>query len=160
MRAMRRLTTLGLGIMLCATLSAIPASAAGTGATASDAASVLCGPDALASSPAVSDGFAGRDGKIREPELAQVHRDLPASAKGRAPAGFSVTVPVYFHVITDGPAGNLTARQIDAQVAVLKRHSAVAKAAPRRASRSTWQASRGPTTRPGSPRSRVASSTP
>jgi hypothetical protein len=44
---------------------------------------------------------------------------MPAAAKGRASTGFEVTIPVYVHVITDGVLGDLTARQIDAQIAVL-----------------------------------------
>ena len=39
---------------------------------------------------------------VREPELGQVHEDLPASAKDRAAKRFKATVPVYFHVVTDG----------------------------------------------------------
>ncbi|WP_350274922.1 zinc metalloprotease [Kribbella sp. HUAS MG21] len=58
-------------------------------------------------------------GGAREPDLGQVAQDLPASAKGKAKAGFGVTVPVYFHVVTDGSIGALTARQISAQIAVL-----------------------------------------
>lgn len=56
---------------------------------------------------------------MREKDTGQVHADLPASAKGKAPAGFNVTVPVWFHVITDGTAGDLTTRQVNSQVAVL-----------------------------------------
>jgi hypothetical protein len=44
---------------------------------------------------------------------------MPASAKGRGGADFSATVPVYFHVITDGAVGDLTTKQINDQVAVL-----------------------------------------
>jgi len=118
MRAMRRLTTLVLGLVLCATLSAIPASAAEAGTRDGQASAVLCGPDDHGSA---AGSFAGRDIKAREPELAQTHRDLPKAAKGRAGADFSVTVPVYFHVITDGAAGALTGSQISAQIAVLNK---------------------------------------
>ena len=119
MRAMRRLTTLVLGILLCATLSAIPASAAEPGATGARRPRYSVVQTITARSAAGS--FAGRDVKVREPELAQTHRDLPKAAKGKAGASFSVTVPVYFHVITDGTAGNLTSGQIAAQVAVLNK---------------------------------------
>ena len=44
---------------------------------------------------------------------------MPASAKGKAKAGFSATIPVYFHVVTDGTAGALTDAQIAAQIDVL-----------------------------------------
>ena len=61
----------------------------------------------------------GRGGENREPDLGQVHEDLPASAKGKAKVGAPVTIPVYFHVVTDGSIGAVTANQIRAQIAVL-----------------------------------------
>ncbi len=64
--------------------------------------------------PAVS----GR-GTAREPVLDEIHEDLPASAKGKAGGSFRATVPVYFHVVTDGTIGSLTAAQIADQIAVL-----------------------------------------
>ncbi len=60
-----------------------------------------------------------RDGRVREKSLAQEAKALPAAAKGRAPAGFSATVPLFWHVITDGTAGSLTNSQIAAQISVL-----------------------------------------
>jgi hypothetical protein len=63
-------------------------------------------------------GIVGR-GEVREPELKQVHADMPASAKGRAKANFRATIPVYFHVITDGDTGRLTDAQIRGQIDVL-----------------------------------------
>jgi Pregnancy-associated plasma protein-A len=60
-----------------------------------------------------------RGGVVREPDIAQVHADLPASAQGEAGANFSATVPVYFHVVTDGTIGSLTRSQILAQIRVL-----------------------------------------
>jgi hypothetical protein len=62
---------------------------------------------------------AGRGGPLREPDLGDVHADLPASAKGKAGKNFRVTVPVYFHVVTDGAIGSLTAAQINDQIEVL-----------------------------------------
>jgi Pregnancy-associated plasma protein-A len=44
---------------------------------------------------------------------------MPASAKGRAGKGFKATVPVYFHVVTDGTIGALTNAQIATQIDVL-----------------------------------------
>jgi len=61
----------------------------------------------------------GRGSLVREPDLNQVHADLPASAKGKAGARFKATVPLYFHVVSDGAIGNLTDAQIAAQVSVL-----------------------------------------
>ena len=88
MRAMRRLTTLSLGILLCATLSAIPASAADASAVGSRTSAAFCGPLDDASTSAGSASFTGRDGKVREPDLLQTHRDMPKSAKGKAGAAF------------------------------------------------------------------------
>jgi hypothetical protein len=68
---------------------------------------------------AARDTFVGRDGVAREKDTGQAHRDLPARAKGKAPADFTATVPVYFHVITDGSVGSLTDRQINAQINAL-----------------------------------------
>ena len=52
----------------------------------------------------------GRGGVVREPDWAQTHADLPASAKGKAGRNFKATIPVYFHVITDGAIGNAHGR--------------------------------------------------
>jgi hypothetical protein len=60
----------------------------------------------------------GRGFDAREPDLGPV-TDLPASAKGKAGKNFKATVPVYFHVITDGSIGNLTSKQISDQMSVL-----------------------------------------
>jgi hypothetical protein len=46
---------------------------------------------------------------------------MPAAAKGRAPASFTVTVPVYWHVITDGTAGSVTNQQIQSQLTAINR---------------------------------------
>ena len=63
----------------------------------------------------------GRGGVIREPDLGEVHSDLPSSAKGKAGRRFRASVPVYFHVVTDGATGSLTDAQIATQIAVLNR---------------------------------------
>jgi hypothetical protein len=83
-----------------------------SGGLAREAAQVWnCDPEASA--------LLGRGGVVREPALAEVHADLPASAKGKAGRNFRATVPVYFHVVTDGSIGNLTAAQIADQISVL-----------------------------------------
>jgi hypothetical protein len=46
--------------------------------------------------------FLGRGSTLREPDLGQVADNLPASAQGQAGPNFSATVPVYFHVVSDG----------------------------------------------------------
>jgi hypothetical protein len=116
-----RIIGLGAAATLCALLAWTPAT--GANVTVASDLSSICNPLAGTSLISGSDGstasIAGRGGQIREPELAQVHEDLPASAKGRARATFSTTVPGYFHVITDGATGSLTSRQIDDQMRVL-----------------------------------------
>jgi hypothetical protein len=110
MKAIRRVTALIVGYALVATLAAMPVVASGSTAKAEG-----CDFD----DAAVASTFQGRGGKIREKDLAQAHADMPASAKGKAPGSMSVTVPVYFHVITDGSVGSLTNARINAQIAVL-----------------------------------------
>src|SRR6188768_2893352 len=61
----------------------------------------------------------GRGFDAREPADNTAVQDLPASAIGQAGPNFSATVPVYFHVITNGPVGNLTDKQISDQMTVL-----------------------------------------
>ena len=64
-------------------------------------------------------GFPDSRGTIREKDTGQVVNDMPASAKGKAPAAMTISVPVFFHVITSGAAGNLTDTQLQAQVTQL-----------------------------------------
>ena len=83
-------------------------------------ASAYCG----MSTPASFDSLSRLTGTSagREPDaadLGQVITDLPASAKGKSGKNFRVTVPVYFHVVTDGTTGNVTDAQIADQIDVL-----------------------------------------
>jgi hypothetical protein len=102
-----------LGLALCADV-------AQAGSTAS-----ICDPVGaqalLADTPAAAGGAQGRGGQIREPDLGEVHSDLPASAKGKAGQRFGATIPVYFHVVTDGATGGVTNAQIQGQIDVLNR---------------------------------------
>jgi hypothetical protein len=92
------------------------APARGVGGAASVGSSLSsCDPTASGSGQA----SLGRGGVVREPDLGEVHADLPSSAKGRAGANFRASVPVYFHVVTDGTTGSLTDAQIAAQMDVL-----------------------------------------
>jgi hypothetical protein len=77
-----------------------------------------CDPQAPRDGGHYSGTISGR-GTTREPDLGQVVVDLPASAKGKAGRNFRATVPVYFHVVTDGSIGSLTSAQISAQMDVL-----------------------------------------
>jgi len=112
MRSIKLLASVVLGLALCA----------GT-AQASTPASI-CDPvgsgSFLTDSLAGAGSAAGRGGRaVREPDLGQEHTDLPRSAKGQAAGDFAATVPVYFHVVTDGDVGSLTNAQIDRQIRVL-----------------------------------------
>jgi hypothetical protein len=111
---MKRLTIvcgLGLGLALCAVAPA-------SGAEPARYCDPLARPD-TGLLGATSAGALGRGGQVREPDLGEVHEDLPASAKGRAGTRFAATVPVYFHVVTDGSIGRLTSTQIADQIRVL-----------------------------------------
>jgi hypothetical protein len=104
---MRRFTPAALAVL--AALAVAPAAQASTS---------FCDPVTGTALTSAS-GIAGRGGDVREPDLGQVHADLPSSAKGRAGKNFRATIPVYVHVITDGAVGNVTDAQIAAQIAVL-----------------------------------------
>jgi hypothetical protein len=117
----RRTVTLGrvLAGALLAAVALGPSSGTSAGAGVGSPAS-SCDP-AAAAAAAQGSGAAilGRGGEVREPDLGEVHADLPSSAKGRAGANFRTSVPVYFHVVTDGTIGSLTDAQIAAQMDVL-----------------------------------------
>lgn len=84
--------------------------------------SAFCDPDVATSAQSGNTGgaaLARGAGNGREPSLDQKHEDLPASAKGKAGRNFRATVPVYFHVVTDGATGALTNADIAAQMNVL-----------------------------------------
>ena len=49
----------------------------------------------------------------KEPSLNATYEAMPASAKGKGNAKFKATVPVWFHVISDGETGNVTQSEID-----------------------------------------------
>ena len=58
---------------------------------------------------------------VRDADTGQVARNVPEAARGRAPSDFSVTVPVYWHVVTEGAAGAITDSQIRSQISVINR---------------------------------------
>ena len=109
-------------------LAALSLSLAGP-ATASPTASGVpawaCSPEEIATAGAGSGAEArgGVDGQalVRDKDTGEVVRDLPEEAKGRAPSNFSVTVPVYLHVVTDGTAGAVTDTQIRTQISAINR---------------------------------------
>ena len=57
----------------------------------------------------------------REATVNATYESLPASAVGKAGKGFRATVPVWFHVITDGATGSVTDAQVADQIRVLNR---------------------------------------
>jgi hypothetical protein len=100
-----RITAAVMGISMLA-LAASPATALAGGKPA-------CAP--------VSDAAGLRDahGRLREPLPAQALTELPQSQQGKGGAGFSATVPVYFHVITNGTEGSVSTGTIARQMNVL-----------------------------------------
>ncbi len=108
---------------LVSTVVAVAAAPAGAGVSAAGSQASFCDPftpaDARVFSSAAGPSLLGRGGDAREPDLSQLHADMPASAKGKAPRNFKATIPVYFHVVTDGATGALTNAQIAGQIAVL-----------------------------------------
>src|SRR3954451_16057582 len=111
-------------LALAAALYAVAVSPAGAGTTATAPTARFCDPLArpdLAYFGGAANlrSIAGRGGDDREPDLGTLATDLPASAKGKAGKRFKATVPVYFHVVTDGAIGRLTDAQIATQIAVL-----------------------------------------
>ncbi|HZB77342.1 MAG TPA: zinc metalloprotease [Solirubrobacteraceae bacterium] len=118
--------TLTGAVALVSTIAAVAAAPAGAGVHATAASqAAFCDPLSTADtrvfggSPSGGNALAGRGGVVREPDLSQTHADMPASAKGKAGRNFKATIPVYFHVVTDGATGNVTDAQIAAQIAVL-----------------------------------------
>jgi Pregnancy-associated plasma protein-A len=126
MRRAKPIVALVVALAFYAAATVAPAPGAGGDASVSVAEQLAhCNPLA----PANADLFSGYDrltsgvswrGSVaREPDLAQVRESLPASARGQAAAEFEATVPVYFHVVTDGSIGSLTDAQIADQITVL-----------------------------------------
>ena len=129
MRSIKALVSVALGLAFCA----------GTAA----ASAPIWDPDAAGSGPILSvsitkDARAAPRSTGGEAAL-QVEQEKPKRAKGKAPANFSATVPVYFHVVTDGRTGSLTNSQIALRSASSTTPSPVARAARTRGSHSCWQ---------------------
>jgi hypothetical protein len=110
---------LAIPVLLYAAATVAPTAAARKPASSGTAKSAAACIPSSAKITARAATFEGRGGDVREPDLGQLHVDLPARAKGKAGRTFRTTVPVYFHVVTDGSIGNLTEAQIAAQMNVL-----------------------------------------
>jgi hypothetical protein len=118
MRTARSLSALALSGLTYAALGVMPAGIVASPAALA-ASSPFCSASDLVNAESQSAAASGRGDDGREPDLGEVHEDLPATAKGKASKNFRTTVPVYFHVVTDGATGAVTADQIAAQISVL-----------------------------------------
>jgi hypothetical protein len=117
---MRKLMALAVGVLAALAVTAAPTSAAaGNPALCSGWEAAGTGTfDAL--SALTSTGSTARGENVtREPNVNATYEAMPASAKGKGGPKFKATVPVWFHVVSDGEIGNVTQAQIDAQMTVL-----------------------------------------
>ena len=122
---MRKIALLAVGVLAALAVTAGPAAggsgfaqgAAACRAIQVDGSEVFDGLRSLLVAGSASRGTGSLAG--REPTLNEKLESLPASAKGKGGKGFRATVPVWFHVLSDGTTGNVTAKQIDAQIRVL-----------------------------------------
>jgi hypothetical protein len=115
MAKVRSLSAVAVFVLVSTGITGAPVATAATAAG-----SPFCDPSTSAIAGRLLSSDAGeRGGDSREPDLGEVHEDLPASAKGKADKRFRATIPVYFHVVTDGTIGALTDSQIDVQIDVL-----------------------------------------
>jgi Pregnancy-associated plasma protein-A len=118
---MRKLVVLLTGVLAALAVTAAPAASAPqtsevcTGWEAAGAATF----DGLSTLTAGARTARGAGNVMREPSLNATYEAMPASAKGKGGSRFRATVPVWFHVVTDGQTGNVTQKQIDAQMSVL-----------------------------------------
>ncbi|MEA2652071.1 MAG: hypothetical protein QOI85_1792 [Chloroflexota bacterium] len=119
-----------LTLVALAALSLSQAGLATASLARNDMPAWACAPEEIAAAAAGSGaeargpaGGAAVDGEalVRDRNTSEVVRDLPKEAKGRAPSNFSVTVSVYWHVVTDGAAGAVTDTQIRNQVSAINR---------------------------------------
>jgi hypothetical protein len=99
--------------------SVAPAAAAPTAAQQPDFCNPLATEGASTFSLFGGGSTAARGGDLREPDLGQDHAELPATAKGKAGKNFRQSVPVWFHVVSDGAIGNISDTIIREQMNVL-----------------------------------------
>ena len=119
---MRKIALLAVGVLAALAVTAGPAAggsgfaqgAAACRAIQVDGSEVFDGLRSLLVAGSAARGTGSLAG--REPTLNEKLESLPASAKGKGGKGFRATVPVWFHVISDGTTGNVTAKQIDAHL--------------------------------------------
>jgi hypothetical protein len=120
MTALRRARTIASALVLSLVqVTPAVALAAPGGFGSAGAPAWACTPEDVAAGVGSSarGGLADSRGTVREKDTGQIAKDMPAAAKNRAPGAMTITVPIYWHVITSGSAGDLTSAQIAAQVA-------------------------------------------
>ena len=116
-----RITRTRVALAVCALATAVIASTAGQAAAAPaaaafDACSTFDSVTQMTSSTRLARGAGD---SVREPSVNATYQALPDSAKGKGGKSFKATVDVWFHVVTDGAVGNVTQKQIDAQMTAL-----------------------------------------
>jgi Pregnancy-associated plasma protein-A len=112
----------GLAVALYAAATVSPAGGGISAARGTPCVPAMAGDGLFSVYAKLTPAAYGRGFQQREPLTSGVASDLPASAKGKAGPNFRATVPVYFHVVTDGSIGNLTGAQISAQMTVLNQN--------------------------------------
>ncbi|HYK06293.1 MAG TPA: zinc metalloprotease [Gaiellaceae bacterium] len=119
---MRKLIVLAAGSLAALAVTAAPVGAAAganpalcTGWEAAGTGTF----DSLTSLTTSSSSARSAGNVVREPSLNATYEAMPASAKGKGGSKFKATVPVWFHVVSDGAIGNVTQAQIDEQMTVL-----------------------------------------
>ncbi len=116
---MKRLILLAIGALALVATTAAPAGAGANATTASSAvcleASEFSSLTALTASSSTARGW-NRDAPAR---LNVGDSDYDGGLAPNVPPGFTVTVPTYIHVLTDGNTGRLTNAQIRRQMDVL-----------------------------------------
>ena len=118
-RALAVLASAALSLALAAPVAAAQSTASAAGKPAWACSEQDLAAAAAGSGAAARGGAVDSQGRVREKDTGQVAKETPARAKGRAPANFSVTVPVWWHVAHDGGEGNLTDTEIARQIQVL-----------------------------------------
>jgi hypothetical protein len=118
---MRKLIVVAVGVLAALAVTAAPVGAAPEPSALCNGWEAAGGGsfDSLASLTASGSTARAAGNVIREPSLNVNYEAMPASANGKGGAKFRATVPVWFHVVTDGETGNVTQAQIDEQMTVL-----------------------------------------
>ena len=119
---MRKLIALAVGALATLAVMAAPVGAATAANPALCAGWEAAGTgtfDALTSLTTSGSTARSAGNVVREPSLNVNYEAMPDSAKGKGGAKFKATVPVWFHVVSDGAIGSVTQAQIDEQMTVL-----------------------------------------